>query len=502
MRAISEVVSAERRQVFERLFGQAELRSKKDSTRYGKSLRKAVPRDVFGAWRPQASRPSAISLITGQDSLRLKELVPVRHERMSTSPFAFFRGAALVMAQDLSTLPTTGIEVQLCGDAHVANFGVFLSPERRTVFDVNDFDETTRGPWEWDVARLAASLEVCGRDRGFSEKQRRSAVLAGVRAYREAMRSFAQMGNLDVWYAHVDVDALVAGLDEDARKGKSKGKGGKSGEGKKNKRALKALEKSKAKNSARAVSKLTEVVDGELRIVSNPPLIVPLQDIVGESGVQVPADLDMARVVSAVLARYRQTLPPERAALVRSYRGVDIAHKVVGVGSVGMRAWIAVLQGATPEDALVLQVKEATSSVLERFVGKAPQRNHGQRVVEGQHAIQAASDMLLGWTSLPDGKGRVRDYYVRQLWDGKGSPDLDRIGAKQLCKLAAACGWTLAHAHARTGNRFAIAAYLGNSDLFDEAMVTFSVAYADQNERDFAAFSSAGAASSPTDQTN
>ena len=500
MRSISEVMSAERRQVFERLFGQAEVRSKKDSTRYGKSLRKAVPRDVFGAWRPQVSRPSAISLIAGQDSHRVSELVPVRHERMSASPFAFFRGAALVMAQDLSTVPTTGIEVQLCGDAHVANFGVFLSPERRTVFDINDFDETTRGPWEWDVARLAASLEVCGRDRGFSEKQRRCAVLAGVRAYREAMRSYAQMGNLEVWYAHVDFDSLMAEQDADARKGKG-GKSAKS-ESKGSKRARKAIEKSKTKNSARAVSKFTEVVDGELRIVSNPPLIVPLQEIADGSGVRVPADLDMARVVSAVLARYRQTLPPERAALVRSYRGVDIAHKVVGVGSVGMRAWIVVLQGARPEDALVLQIKEATSSVLERFVGKAPQRNHGQRVVEGQHAIQAASDMLLGWTSLPDGKGRVRDYYVRQLWDGKGSPDLDRIGAKQLCKLAAVCGQTLAHAHARTGNRFAIAAYLGNSDLFDESMVTFSVAYADQNERDFEAFSSAGAAPASTDQAD
>ena len=475
MGKVRSLLKSEAKEKLEQLLGKREQRTKDESIGYGKSLRKAVPRDVFAAWRPATSGPTATDLIRSQDASRLPDLVPVRHERMAVSAFTFYRGAALVMAQDLSPLPTTGIEVQLCGDAHISNFGFFLSPERRTVFDINDFDETARGPWEWDVARLAASVEVCGRDRGFSAKKTRKAVLAAVGAYREAMRSFAQMGNLDVWYAHIDVDTVFEQLSQSASKSERKS-------------ASKELKKFKGKNSVRAVRKLTEVVDGELRVVSEPPLIVPVRDLVQEAGAQVPEDLSMARVVSAILARYRVTLPPERAALVRSYRGVDVARKVVGVGSVGTRAWIVVMEGADANDPLVLQIKEATASVLERYVGKAPQHNHGQRVVEGQHALQTASDMLLGWTSLPDSDGRVRDYYVRQLWDGKGSIDLDAVDAKGLRDFARACGWTLAHAHARTGDRFAIAAYLGKSDMFDEAMATFASAYADKNDADFAAF--------------
>ena len=464
------------RKALQELAGSGTRRTGKESKRYGKSLRKAVPRDVFAAWQPSLSRPSATELILSQDKERVPELVPLRHERMAVSAFTFYRGAALVMASDLSSLPTTGIEVQLCGDAHVSNFGLFLSPERRTVFDINDFDETTRGPWEWDVARLAASIEICARDRQFSAKQARRAALAAGAAYREAMREFANMGNMDVWYAHADVDTLIASLDE------------KEADAERLKKVEKGLKKSKKKTSARAARKLTEIVDGELRIVSNPPLVVPLRELVEGTGIKVPDEVNMTKAISAVLARYSRTLPPERAALVRSYKGADMARKVVGVGSVGTRAWIVVLEGASPDDVLVLQIKEATASVLERYVGKAPQKNHGQRVVEGQHAIQVASDMLLGWTNLPDSKGRIRDYYVRQLWDGKGSVDLDTIEPKPLRMLARLCGWTLAHAHARTGDRFAIAAYLGKDTTFEEAMADFARTYADQNEQDYQEF--------------
>lgn len=457
-----------------------EQRSKRAAKKYGKSLRKAVPRDVLAAWTPPVGRPDPVELLLSQDATRVPELVPIRHERMSTNAFAFYRGAALLMASDLTSLPTTGIEVQLCGDAHLANFGMFLSLERRVVFDINDFDETTRGPWEWDVARLVASVEICGRDRGVSAKQRQAAVTACAQAYRETMRDFAERGHLDVWYAHLDIDDLMEAfgdqLDEKQRQ-----------------RMDKKLQKARNKNSTRAISKLTEVVDGNLRIKSDPPLIVPLRELVAEksdSMAESVENADMTKLVSALLKKYRRTLPPERAALIGRYHGVDVARKVVGVGSVGTRAWIVVMEGADQNDALVLQVKEATSSVLERYVGTAPQRNHGQRVVEGQHAMQTVSDAFLGWTSLPslaDGI-TMKDYYVRQLWDGKGSIDLTTVSPKQLKRLAMACGWTLAHAHARTGDRFAIAAYLGKSDAFDLAAVEFATAYADQNERDYERF--------------
>ncbi len=461
--------------IVERIFGKSERPTAEQSKEQGKVLRRTVPLETFASWQPPEGRPAATELIFSQNKTRVQELVPVRHERMAVSAFTFYRGAALVMASDLSSLPTTGIEVQACGDAHVSNFGLFLSPERRTVFDINDFDETCRGPWEWDVARLATSIEICGRDRGFTSKQRGKAVLAAARGYREAMRAFSKMGAMNVWYAHFDVDAFIGELDQEMDK-------------KAHKRVRKALEKSKAKNSTRAVGKLTEVVDGCLRVKSDPPIVVPLRDIVEASGHDMPEDVDMESVVSLVLRRYRDTLAPERAMLLDQYRGVDIAHKVVGVGSVGMQAWIVVMEGADKDDPLVLQVKEATDSVLERFVGRASQASHGQRVVEGQRAMQTASDSLLGWTRLPIPDGRVRDFYVRQLWDGKGSVDLDVIGPEELETLAGACGWTLAHAHARTGDRFAIASYLGKSDKFEKAMLEFARAYADQNERDYAAF--------------
>lgn len=467
--------NADRSAVLSMMLGRQDRRTTKESLKYGQSLRKAVPRDVLAAWVASPSRPDSASLIFGQDATRVPALVPIRHERMSVSAFTFYRGAALIMASDLSTLPTTGIEVQLCGDAHISNFGLFASPERKVVFDINDFDETCRGPWEWDVARLVASVEICGIDRQFSKKERAEAVLAAARGYREGMRRFAKMGNLEVWYKQADVNELLSTFGDRLKKTDRK-------------RVDKKLAKSQEKNSVRAVRKFTEVVDGHLRVKNDPPLVVPLRNIMEQTHGPTPGDLDMAKLISMILAQYRHSLPPERAYLVDQYVGVDIAHKIVGVGSVGNQAWIVVLEGASKNDPLVLQIKEATESVLERFVGKAQQPNHGQRVVEGQHAMQTASDMLLGWTSLPMPNGRTRDFYVRQLWDGKGSIDLQTIPPNRLSKLAAGCGVTLAHAHARTGDRHAIAAYLGKSDVFDNAALEFARTYAKQNERDYARF--------------
>ena len=466
---------AERLRAIEELMGTTDRRTVAQSRKYGKSLRKAVPRDVFTSWVPASTRPDAAELVFSQDAMRVSELVPVRHERMSVSSFAFYRGAALVMASDLSTLPTTGIEVQVCGDAHISNFGLYLSPERRTVFDINDFDETCRGPWEWDIARLAASVEICGRYRGFSAELRENAVCSAVRMYREAMRRLSRMGNMEVWYAHADVEALIGEF------------GGKLNK-KTRKKIAKSMEKSKQKNSTRAVKKFTEVVDGQLRVKNDPPLVVPLRIIIKRGDAAGDVESNMAQLIARVLTQYKETLPPERAALLEEYRGVDIAHKVVGVGSVGLLAWILVLEGVDENDALVLQIKEATNSVLERFVGSSHYKNNGQRVVEGQHAMQTASDTMLGWTRLRMPDGREHDFYVRQLWDGKGSIDLETINERQLVGLAKACGVTLAHAHARTGDRHAIASYLGKQDIFDKAMLKFARIYAQQNERDYQKF--------------
>ena len=466
---------AESLRIIEELMDSAGRRTVKQSRKYGKTLRKAVPRDVFASWVPASTRPNAAELLFSQDAMRVKELVPVRHERMSASSFAFYRGAALVMASDLSTLPTTGIEVQVCGDAHISNFGLYLSPERRTIFDINDFDETCRGPWEWDVARLAASVEICGRYRGFSTEVREKAVCGAVQMYRAAMWRLSHMGNMEVWYAHADMDELANKLGGRLNK-------------KSRKKLEKTMEKSKKKNSTRAVEKFTEVVDGQLRVKSDPPLIMPLRNIVQRRTNGEIDEYDVANIIARVLMQYKETLPPERAALLEAYHGVDMAHKVVGVGSVGLQAWIVVLEGVDEFDSLVLQIKEATSSVLERFVGSSRYDNYGQRVVEGQHAMQTASDTLLGWTRLKMPDGRSHDYYVRQLWDGKGSIDLDAIDENQFDGLARACGVTLAHAHARTGDRHAIASYLGKKDVFDKAMLQFARMYAQQNERDYQRF--------------
>ncbi|MBQ3328683.1 MAG: DUF2252 domain-containing protein [Eggerthellaceae bacterium] len=462
--------------------GSPEAHSKEQSIERGKALRASVPREAHAQWAPAVDRPDPVALLRSQGKTRVQALLPLRYERMSASAFTFYRGGALIMASDLAETQSTGINVQACGDAHISNFGLFYSPERRTVFDINDFDETLPGPWEWDVKRLAASVEICGRDNGFKKKQRRAAVLACAQGYREGMAKFAEMGHLDVWYAHLDVDSLRAkvatGLTAKAAK-----------------KADKVIAKAKGKNNARAIQKLTEVVDGGLRVVSDPPVIVPMRDLVSKQPkgriVERFDEQAIERLMQGILSEYRSTLTPHKQLLVNEYTVVDVAHKVVGVGSVGTRAWIVVMQGADSNDPLVLQVKEAQESVLERFVGKSKFKQHGQRVVEGQRAMQTTSDMLLGWCRLPGEDGKRRDYYVRQLWDGKGSIDLSLLNSDQLCKLAKACGWTLAHAHARTGDRFAIAAYLGNSDKFDKAIAEFADAYAYQNEADYQRFMAA-----------
>ena len=449
--------------------------SKQEGTERGLALREQLPLIEHAAWTAPQNRPDPIELIRGQEITRVQSLLALRHERMSASAFTFYRGCAIIMAQDLSTTPITGIRVQACGDAHISNFGMFSSPERRTVFDINDFDETLPGPWEWDIKRLATSVEICGRDNAFSKKERKAAVLSCVRGYRESMAHFAEMGNLDVWYAHFDVETLYAQVINDLSKKVAKA-------------ADRAIAKAKGKNSARAVMKLTEVIDGQLRIISQPPLIVPLRDYIEQPGNNRFNEQSIQKLMNAVLMEYRSTLPSDKRRLISSYTPVDIALKVVGVGSVGTRAWIVVLQGADESDSLVLQIKEAQDSVLERFVGKSRHFNHGHRVVSGQRAMQTASDMLLGWCTVPDENKKLKDYYVRQLWDGKGSIDLSLLNPEQLAKLAQACGWTLAHAHARTGDRFAMASYMGETDDFDKAIAKFARAYARQNETDYRRF--------------
>ena len=460
-------------------FEQEETPTKEESMAKGAALRESVPFVAHAEWAPAEGRPDPVELLRSQGETRVQALLPLRYERMSASAFTFYRGGALIMAQDLSVSPTTGITVQACGDAHISNFGLFSSPERRTVFDINDFDETLPGPWEWDIKRLAASVEICGLDNGFTKKERKAAVLACVRGYRESMAKYADMGHLDVWYDHLDVDSLRDQVvtDLDAKSAKA---------------ADKALSKAKKKNSTRAVQKLTEVVDDRLRIISDPPLVVPFSELVAQTASESVAErfdeTALKRLMHAILAAYRSSLPEDKQMLIGGYTPVDMAHKVVGVGSVGTRAWIVVLQGADENDPLVLQVKEAQESVLERFVGKSKHAQHGQRVVTGQQAMQTASDMLLGWCRMPNEKGKMTEYYVRQLWDGKGSIDLSLLSPERLAKLAESCGATLAHAHARTGDRFAIAGYLGNTDGFDKALAKFARAYAKRNEADYRRF--------------
>jgi hypothetical protein len=414
-----------------------------------------------------------VAVLEEESASRVPELVPIRYGRMLASPFTFFRGAAAIMAADLAGRPTSGIPAQLCGDAHLSNFGVFGGPDRRLLFDLNDFDETHEGPWEWDVKRLAASIEIGGRDRGFRPGQRRRAVLAAVRRYREAMRRFAAMPNLDVWYARMEVDDVVA---ESA--GRVSGADVKA--------ARRMAAKARRKDSSRALSRLTEVVDGRLRITSAPPLIERIDDLLPEADAH-----DLEDRIQAILDAYAASLPDDLRRLFSSYRFVDMARKVVGVGSVGTRAWIILLEGRDGVDPLVLQAKEAEASVLEEHVGESPYANHGERVVQGQRLMQAASDILLGWLHTTGIDGRPRDFYVRQLWDWKGSADVAIMSPERLVRYGELCGWALARAHARSGDRIAIAAYLGSGDAFDRALADFAEIYAEQNDADYSALEQA-----------
>jgi uncharacterized protein (DUF2252 family) len=432
-----------------------------------------VPRSVHGEWLAPSGRRDPVELLEEQAALRVAELVPIRYGRMLVSPFAFYRGAAYLMAADLARSPRTGLGVQLCGDAHLSNFGAFAAPDRRLVFDVNDFDETLPGPFEWDLKRLVASFAVAGRDLGFHADQRRGVNLAVTRAYRDALRGLASMKTLDLWYSRVDAEALISQFRSKAS-------------AKRRKLMEKNLSKTRAKDSLRAFSKLTTIVDGEPRIISDPPLIVPIEELTG--GQELQAIDEFARGVNR---GYRRTLQGDRQRLLKRFRYVHAARKVVGVGSVGTRAWILLMLGRDNDDPLFLQLKEAQASVLEPFLGKSQYANHGRWVVEGQRLMQAASDIILGWDRVSGIDGVERDFYVRQLWDDKGSVIVEGMRPRELTEYAEICGRTLARAHARSGDAVAITAYLGSSDSLDQALADFAELYADRNELDYAALSAA-----------
>jgi uncharacterized protein (DUF2252 family) len=440
----------------------------------GKAARAEVPRSSHATFEPAPRRKDPIKLLEGQAKTRVPELVPIRYGRMLVSPFTFYRGAALIMASDLAATPRSGLQVQCCGDAHLSNFGVFASPERQLVFDVNDFDETLPGPWEWDVKRLAVSMLIAARNNNFAVNHQDKIVLDTVEAYRSAMAGFAAMKNLDVWYAHLDIEDTLAEFGSQLNS-------------KAVKRADKQLAKARTKDSMTAFSKLTHVVDGEARIIAEPPLIVPLVDLA--EGTERD---EMADELHQLLREYRATLQHDRRVLLEEFRLTDLARKVVGVGSVGTRCWIALMMGRDGQDPLFLQIKQAEASVLEEFVAPSEFDNHGERVVTGQRLMQASSDIFLGWVQVESPlDGQERDFYARQLKDWKGSAEIERMVPKSMAAYGRLCGWTLARAHARSGDRIAIAAYLGKSDAFDHAIVEFSHAYDEQNERDYKALAAA-----------
>jgi uncharacterized protein (DUF2252 family) len=457
----------------------------------GKQTRKRTPPSSHTGWRPAADRPDPVALLEAQNLTREPDLVPVRHGRMMVSPFTFYRGAAKIMAADLKDTPVAGLDAQLCGDAHLSNFGVFASPERRLLFDLNDFDETLPGPFEYDVERMAASFTIAARNNGFSKADARAVTLAAVTAYREAMAEFAQMPTMDIWYAHLDEDELMGAIRSTVAETKKDAKGAKKGKkgGKQHKLALRAekrAEKNAAKahtrDSLQALSKLGELVDGQYRIVSQPPVIVPGRDLAVTFGLSPD---EVRPVIQEQFRQYRATLQEDRRRLLEQFEIVDVARKVVGVGSVGTRAFIVLLQGRDAQDPLFLQIKEATASVLEEHLGKSRYDQHGERVVQGQRMMQAASDIYLGWTK---GLDVNRHYYWRQLRDMKGSVLVELMTPLGLTFYARICGWTLARAHARSGDPVAIAAYLGASEAFDKSITDFSERYADQNERDYQEF--------------
>ena len=444
----------------------------------GRAARGQTPRSSHGQWQPASDRPDPVALLEEQAASRVPELIPIRYGRMLVSPFTFYRGSALIMAADLAATPVSGISVQVCGDAHLSNFGLFGSPERRMLFDINDFDETLPGPWEWDVKRLAASFEVMGRDRGFTPADRRAVVMAGVAEYRDRMRQAAGMRTLDAWYEHLEAGMLLKMVHKEVRvKRVSKDEARVTEE---------MVAKARTRDSTRVFAKRADEVDGELRIVADPPIIIPIEDLVQPgSEWENPTPL-----IKKLLSSYRRTLGRHHHPL-EEYRYVHTAFKMVGVGSVGTRCYIMLLLGRDHDDPLFLQVKEAQASVLERFLPKSTYSHHGERVVAGQRLMQAATDIFLGWQRIKGLDGVSRDYYVRQFQDWKGSADVDSLLVPGATLYSRICGATLARAHARWGDRIAIASYLGKGDTFDQAIADFSVAYADQTERDYAAFSAA-----------
>ena len=457
----------------------------------GQEAREQTPLSVHANWHPAEDRLDPVVVLEEQSKTREPDLVPVRYGRMMVSPLTFYRGTAKIMAADLKGTPVAGLNVQLCGDAHLSNFGVFASPERRLVFDLNDFDETVPGPFEYDVKRMAASFMIAARNNGFSKSDVRASTLATIAAYREAMSDFADMGTMDIWYAHLDENQFAAAMDSavaevvgaaTTRKPTKKQSEEAEAAKKAAKRARKAAEKARTRGSLQALSKLGEIVDGRQRIASRPPLVVPMRDLAAMYGV-TPDDFDP--VIRRQFRAYRESLPDDRRHLLDHFEIVDMARNVVGVGSVGTRAFIVLLQGRDERDALFLQIKEATRSVLEAHLPKSRYRHHGQRVVQGQRMMQAVSDIYLGWAK---GEAENRDYYWRQLRDMKGSALVEAMAPVALRFYARTCGWTLARAHARSGDPVAMAEYLGRGDAFDQSIVDFSARYADQNERDYEQF--------------
>ncbi len=443
----------------------------------GKEARRRVPRKDQAVFEPPSSRPDPVDLLERQARSRVPELVPIRYGRMSVSPFAFFRGAALVMASDLATTPASGLRAQICGDAHMSNFGLFASPERSMMFDVNDFDETLPGPWEWDVKRLAASIVIAGRDRQFTRKEQIAAAIEVGASYRKEMNRLASLSNLNVWYSRVDVEATIAELHSQAFSDKSKSAKRMAS------RATSVVSRARTRDSLQALDKLTHVVDGQRRIISDPPLVVPIDELLAEHESDA-----LLESLHHLLRSYRDSLQSDRRHLLGDFELTEVARKVVGVGSVGTRAWVLLLIGRDNNDPLFLQAKEAEASVLEEFVGKSDYANHGERVVAGQHLMQAASDIFLGWETARGIDGVTRDFYVRQLRDWKGSLDIEGMIPPGLLKYGGVCSQALAHAHARSGDRIAIASYLGTSTTFDQAIGDFAEVYADQNEHDYQAF--------------
>ena len=444
----------------------------------GRAARRTAPRSAHGTWQPAADRPDPIALLQDQAKTRVPELVPIRYGRMLVSPGTFFRGGALIMASDLAATPRSGITVQLCGDAHLSNFGLFASPERQLMFDINDFDETLPGPWEWDVKRLAASFEIAGRDLGFATDDRRAIVVAGVDEYRKRMRHAAGMRTLDAWYEHMRIDEVTGWMKTEVRRNRL---------AKKNARSVERdITKARTRDSVRVFAKRAGKVDGELRILRDPPLITPIEDLILSRSARERAEKSVRKLIKS----YRRTLADHHHP-IEEFRYVHMARKVVGVGSVGTRCWIFLMIGRDNKDPLFLQAKEAQSSVLERYVGQSQYTHHGERVVVGQRLMQAASDIFLGWLRVTDIDGQIRDYYLRQFQDWKGSAQIDSLVVPGAILYARVCGTALARAHARWGDRIAIASYLGNRDNFDQAIADFSVRYADQNERDYEALARA-----------